>query len=1234
MASAGSAAQALEEYLAAAEAGTAPPRQQLLERYPELADDLDACLAALNFIGRAVAGPRSIASSLSDVLPAEQDGGQLGDFRLIREVGRGGMGVVYEAEQLSLGRRVALKVLPFAATMDPRQLQRFHNEARAAALLDHPHIVHVHAVGCERAVHFYAMQFIDGQTLAALIVGLRRSGGRPVTPQEQATTPYVGGAPAPSADTVPRAAASTERAPLDRGHFRRVAEMGIQAAEALDHAHALGILHRDVKPGNLLVDGRGGVWVTDFGLAHMQSDAHLTMTGDLVGTLRYMSPEQALAKRVVVDHRTDVYSLGATLYELLTLEPAFGGNDRQELLRQIAFEEPKAPRRLNRTVPAELETIVLKAMEKNPAERYATAKELADDLRRFLDDKPIRARRPSLLQQARRWSRRHQSVVWSMALIALILAASLGWILGDRHARQAEAELRVEEALAMAEASLPRGNPHDAELVTAARKAEAHLVSSLVRKELRQRVERVLADLSMLAKLEEVRLDQALVRDGHFDMARADPAYAQAFRDYGIDVEVLSVDEAGSRIRECAISLHLAAALDGWALARRDREKEGSPNGEKATRGHSTWKRLLEVAQVADPDHWRVAFRQALANNNGHRANLEKLAASASIDKLPATTLELLGKVLRNAGAIPQAVEVLRQGQQRYPDDFWINHDLAFIAENYIRPPQLDEAISCYRAALALRPHSPGVHLNFGYALEVKGQLDRAIALFRKAVQLKPDYADAYLNLGAALHRKGRPDEAIAAYREALRVKPDFAEAHNNLGAALDRKGQTDSAMAEFREALRLKKNLPEAHVNLGDVLRDKRRLDEAIAEYREAIRLRKNYVLAHIHLGIALRWRGQMDEAVAELRKATRLEKDNPDAHFQLGNVLNGKGQQDEAIAELRKASWLKKDFPDAHYNLGNILRDKGQLDDAIAEYREAIRLKKDDADYHRSLGYALGEKGQLDEAIGELQKAIDLDPKHASTHAALGQALCDKKDAAGAIAELQKAINLDPKLSVAHGILGQALAAQGRFAEALAAERRCLELRPNNELRELAEQAIREYECLIELDSELPAILSGKKQPANNRERADYADLCQKKRLYASAAHLYEELIKGSSKLVAAPSNNLRYNAACAAAQAGCGQGMDARTLNDQERANLLRLALDWLQAELTAWRQLLEKDPVKNRPVVQGKMRHWQQDKDFACVRGADGLSQLPQAERLAWKKLWQEVEALRKSAAASK
>lgn len=204
-------------------------------------------------------------------------------------------------------------------------------------------------------------------------------------------------------------------------------QLGIQAARALEHSHNLGVVHRDIKPANLLFDARGNLWITDFGLAHVHNDTKLTLTGDILGTLRYMSPEQALAQRVVLNHRTDLYSLGATLYELLTLEPVFTGNERRELMRQIAFEEPRRPRQLNRTIPLELETIVLKALEKNPAERYATAKEMADDLERFLKDEPIRAKRPSLVQRVQKWSRRHRPVVAS-AIVATVAVVAIAMV--------------------------------------------------------------------------------------------------------------------------------------------------------------------------------------------------------------------------------------------------------------------------------------------------------------------------------------------------------------------------------------------------------------------------------------------------------------------------------------------------------------------------------------------------------------------------------------------------------------------------------------------------------------------------------------------------------------------------------------------------------------------------------------------------------------------------------------
>ncbi len=466
-------AETADEFMARLERGEEPQIEEYVARYPQHAVVIRQVLSSLRLIRLSATSPQA-AREPSD--SGEEPVACLGDFRILREVGRGGMGVVYEARQISLGRRVALKVLPFAAALDSKQLQRFKNEAQAAGQLHHQNIVPVYAVGSERGVHYYAMQFVEGQTLAAMIHELRRMAGLedrqdagsdgpgdPVAPglvnelasgrwappaparhgdQSEAgdlavTSPYAPrtspqgdrppASPPGQSDTPPVAGLSTDSSAKSPAFFRTVANLGVQTAEALEHAHQMGVIHRDIKPANILVDQRGNPWITDFGLAQIHSDTRLTMTGDLLGTLRYMSPEQAYGKRIPVDHRTDIYSLGVTLYELLTLHPAYDGRDRKELLRQVAFEEPKAPRRRDRAIPSELETIVLKSIAKNPAERYATAQELADDLRRFLEDRPIKAKRPTLFQRVRKFARRHKPVVMAAAIAAVaVLFVTVG----------------------------------------------------------------------------------------------------------------------------------------------------------------------------------------------------------------------------------------------------------------------------------------------------------------------------------------------------------------------------------------------------------------------------------------------------------------------------------------------------------------------------------------------------------------------------------------------------------------------------------------------------------------------------------------------------------------------------------------------------------------------------------------------------------------------------------------
>lgn len=439
--------RALQEFQAAIDAGNPIDRSAMLARYPLIQDELSACLDGLELMrlspvdsstGTKSDAKTSAQEPLRQVTPAAT----LGDFRIEREIGKGGMGVVYEAEQLSVGRKVALKVLPYAAMLDKRQVARFQNEARAAATLEHSNIVPVYFVGNERGVHFYAMRLIEGKNLAELLHELRST----PTGQQALLAKFKSGPEAKS--HLPKNTESkhdeteetirnhlhnsstniaTEKNARGKVYYQSIARLIKQAAEALAFAHSHGIIHRDIKPANILLDDLGDAWVTDFGLARIESSGSMTITGDLIGTLRYMSPEQTLAKQITVDHRSDVYSLGATLYELLTLEPLFHSDDRATLLKKISFDDPKPPSRIAENIPKDLETIVLKALEKNPDDRYASAHDMGDDLGRFLKHEPVQAKRAPLVRRVSLWAQRHpqSAMVIGLALV-LSLVLSLG----------------------------------------------------------------------------------------------------------------------------------------------------------------------------------------------------------------------------------------------------------------------------------------------------------------------------------------------------------------------------------------------------------------------------------------------------------------------------------------------------------------------------------------------------------------------------------------------------------------------------------------------------------------------------------------------------------------------------------------------------------------------------------------------------------------------------------------
>ena len=394
------------------------------------------------------------------------------------------------------------------------------------------------------------------------------------------------------------------------------------------------------------------------------------------------------------------------------------------------------------------------------------------------------------------------------------------------------------------------------------------------------------------------------------------------------------------------------------------------------------------------------------------------------------------------------------------------------------------------------------------------------------------------------------------------------------------------------------------------------------------ALAVRRGSATAHTNLGIALHAQGRMDEAIAEHRAAIRLQPDDAAAHINLGAILcDVVRDYDGAIAEFRTAIRLLPDDVTAHYNLGTAMRHQGKLAEAIAEYRETIRLQPDDATVHTSLGIALRDRGKLAEAIIAYREAIRLQPDYAVAHYNLGITLHNRGKQDEAIAEYREAIRLQPDYAEAHCNLGQLLQGQGHFPEALAEYRRGHELgsmRPGWHYP--SAEWVRGAERLAALAARLPAVIRGEDKPKDAGERLALADMAYKAMCHGLSARLFTEVLKADPKLADDRQARHRYNAACAAALAGCGQARDDPLPDEAARADLRKQALDWLRAELAAWGRVLDTRDPQALAGVERALRHWKEDSDLAGVRDPTALARFPEPERKEWRALWADVERL--------
>jgi tetratricopeptide (TPR) repeat protein/serine/threonine protein kinase len=920
-----------------------------------------------------------------------------GRYKLVEAIGEGGMGTVYLAQQTEpVKRLVALKVIK--PGMDSRQvIARFEAERQALALMDHPNIARVLDAGTtESGRPYFVMELVKGVPLTKYC-------------DEHRLTP------------------------------RQRLELFVPVCQAIQHAHQKGIIHRDIKPSNVLVclyDGRPVPKVIDFGIAKatgQQLTDHTLVTGFgmVVGTLEYMSPEQAERNQLDIDTRSDIYSLGVLLYELLTGTTPL---DRKrlkeaavlELLRIIREEEPPRPStrlseskdslpsisaqrqmepaKLTRLVRGELDWIVMKALDKDRNRRYETANGFALDVQRYLADEPVQACPPSAWYRFRKFTHRNKPALTVAGVIFFLIAlsgAGGGWVLRDREAREQEvardrearekeiareratrsAAIDGEANLALAEADRFQDQGKWPQALSAAKRAHGFVAGGEGSAAVRTRVQDRLADLEMAVRLVEV---PALMRSAaapgtKFNYPVGDKAYAEAFRSFGVNVEALGVQEAGDRLRGRSIRVELATALEDWASIRRT-----------FTNDRDTSWHLLQVAQATDPKPWRKPLWEVLAPADGkpERARLEALARSAEALALPPVALHQLAKGLVDIGARDEGIALLRRAWRRYPGDFRINQDLV----DYLSVSNPDEALRYSTAAVALSPRRRAVWAGFASLHVVKGLLNEARAAYLEAQRLDPDsYSDFLETIRNARKKLGDLDRQITDCRKAVALHPHDPEAHYNLGEALHAQGNLAGAVAAYRKAIEVSPEFLPAHLGLADALQARGDLHAAIQAYSEVLKRLPNSSEFLRRRADAYRRTKQWDEAIADYRKAIELKSTGD--YFGLGYLGLGRAalrlstdDPKDDLAAARKTVELYPQNSVARVDLGRLLL-KTDRAGALTAFRKAVELDPLDVQAHYLLGLTLlhapgkRSKAELEEAAAAAySQVIKLQPDNSN--------------------------------------------------------------------------------------------------------------------------------------------------------------------------------------------------------------------------------------------------------------
>lgn len=910
-------------------------------------------------------------------------------FKILRQIGHGGFGAVYLANQISLNREVALKVISDARGAEGKIVERFKRESKVLAKISHPNIVPIYEVGQQGPYSYFAMEYIKGASLDIILNSIRNA------PANEKAIDVIRKCLEGQASIYEKKLSEDENskgAEIDTDYIVEISRIIVSIASALDYAHNKGILHRDIKPSNILIASDGTAKLVDFGLAKAETQQTITITGEFFGTPSYVSPEQ-IHKPDTVDCRSDVFSLAASFYECLTLHVPFEGDTVNETLTHVISREAVPPKKYCPRLSMDFNTVLLHALEKSQEDRYQTAGDFVADIKNILEFKPITAKRPSITRRAYKTIRRNPFKV--VAAGAIIVVIILGYCLFsssiqtrnransmkfNTDGRREYETGRFPEAVAFFEKAL-EVNPKDAEAYYNIGECYALGDNEKAIEAYKQAVK---IDPKHSAAYWGLGLCYGEIK--HYQESIDSYKQAIEIQPNNIDTHLGLVDSYKNLgDYEEAIGTYKKAI----GIAPRNTEIYFSLIDLQEQLGHheeamESYRHLLEI----DPNNESVHTKLAVSLGKLSRAEETVEAYKKVIESIPDDVV-----ILNNLGLLYLELEHTKESIQTFKEAIKVKPDYALAYCNlglaYSKEGRYEEAIQVLKEALRLNPRIAVVYSHLSYAYGKLDDKEKEKEFLQQAIRMDSNSATNYNNLGVYLMDLGNYKEAKENFNKALINDPNSLISHLNLAEAYLKVENYEQAKKACEQAIKLKPDFSLAHHFLGFVYEGYGDYQGAAAAYKQAVKLDPNDITALYNLGAAYGKLGSYEDSVTSFKRSINIYSNDALVHYDLGLAFEKLGRYEEAteaykqatridpnyIKVYREAIDLKPDYPEAYCNQGIIYSRLGQYEDAIESYKQACKLTNyENHVYISALAMGDAKFGKFEEAIKHQKKAIEL--------------------------------------------------------------------------------------------------------------------------------------------------------------------------------------------------------------------------------------------------------------------